>query len=49
MSPCAFSQALTPSTVNRKSGFFAVCAEQSITQAGATKFFTGMVSVPPSL
>ena len=49
MSPCVFSQAFTPSTVSRKSGFFAVSAEQSITQAGATKFFTGMVSVLPSL
>src|SRR5580658_955352 len=45
ISPWVFSQAFTPSTVKRKSGFFAVSAEQSITQAGATKFLIGMVSV----
>jgi hypothetical protein len=45
MSPCVFSQAFTPSTVSRKSLFFVASAEQSMTQAGPTKFLTGIVSV----
>src|ERR1700740_2335101 len=48
IAPWAFSQALTPSTVRRKSGFFAVSAEQSMTHAGATNLWAGMRSVVPS-
>ena len=44
MRPCSASQASTAGMVNRKSGSAAACAEQSMTQAGATMSATGIVS-----
>src|SRR4051812_48308328 len=44
MQPCCVSQDSTKGMVRVKSGFVADRAEQSITQAGATKFDGGMVS-----